>query len=424
MCESQVRSYNPGTSQQALGAPDSGARPASGRQARRFPVNGDGGGPMKSPVYRFSEVLRALRNESGLTVLQAAERTGYGNYERWEAGHTRVGPEYLQIIAEVFGVEGDLWLLAYAWLVDRYTPRPGKGFFEFTPQGLKRVLRRLPAGDVDLGEQANLAVRAMGHGQLAVMCLIARYGPAYAGADTPLVLAPTPRTPAPPADHSGCILDRYADVFGDLARYVSRTFLLAGMGHVSHEVGVAVFRHMLLLLAEPDSFALLQNVAGDRPAGKLRGLDGLSAAALRAAPKMPRLAVRQIEDLCRLAAVTDGRPVSVEEMKAELRAIARDDEFWDKVVDLGPDGALAAFKELVEDEHWWLSTHDWPVTKVVPRLPEPDPALIAELQRLRDRLDRRSRRAMREEVADAAATAAPNVALDASLVLRREHASR
>ena len=379
---------------------------------------------MKFPVYRFSEVLRALRNESGLTVLQAAERTGYGNYERWESGDTRVGPEYLQTIAEVFGVEGDLWLLAYAWLVDRYTPKPGAGFFDFTPQRLKRVLRQLPSGEVDMGEQANLAVRSMGHGALAVMCLIARYGPAYAGADTPLVLAPTPRTPAPPADRTGCILDRYSDVFGDLARYVSRTFLLAGMGDVSHEVGVAVFRHILLLLAEPDSFTSLVDAAGDRPAGKLRGLDGLSAATLRAAPKMPRLAVREIEDLCRLAAVTEDRQVTVEEMKAELRAIARDDDFWDEVVDLGPDGLLAALKELVEDEHWWLSTLDWPVTKVVPQLPNPDPALVAEAQKLRDQLDRRARRAIREEVADAAATAPPKVMLDASLVLRREHASR
>ena len=78
---------------------------------------------------------------------------------------------------------------------------------------LRRLLRR-----EGLGEHANLALRAMGHGQLAVMCLIARYGPAYAGADVPLVLAPTRRTPAPPADRSGCILDRYADVLGDLAR--------------------------------------------------------------------------------------------------------------------------------------------------------------------------------------------------------------
>ena len=85
---------------------------------------------------------------------------------------------------------------------------------------------------------------------------------------------------------------------------------------------------------------------------------------------------------------------------------------------------LAALKELVDDEQWWLSTHDWPVSKVVPQLPDPDPALIAELQKARDKLDRRCRRAIREEVADAAATAAPNVALDASLVLRREHATR
>jgi len=182
---------------------------------------------MKFPVYRFPEVLRALRYESGLTVLQAAERTGYGNYERWESDETRVGPEYLRTIAEVFGIDGDLWLLAYAWLVDRYTPQPGAGFFDFTPQSIKRVLRRLPRGEVDLGEQGNLALRAMGHGQLAVMCLIARYGPAYAGADVPLVLPPTPRTPAPPADRSGYILARYTDVLGDLARYVSRTFLLA-----------------------------------------------------------------------------------------------------------------------------------------------------------------------------------------------------
>ncbi len=64
------------------------------------------------------------------------------------------------------------------------------------------------------------------------------------------------------------------------------------------------------------------------------------------------------------------------------------------------------------------------MTKVVPQLPNPDPALVAEAQTLRDQLDRRARRAIREEVADAAATAPPKVMLDASLVLRREHASR
>jgi len=111
-------------------------------------------------------------------------------------------------------------------------------------------------------------------------------------------------------------------------------------------------------------------------------------------------------------------------MKAELRAMARDDELWNEVANLDPAGLQVAMKRLVGDERWWLSTHDWPVTKVVPQLPDPDPALIAELQKLRDKLDRRGRRAIREEVADAAATASPDVALDASFVLRRERATR
>ena len=300
---------------------------------------------MKFPVYRFSEVLRVLRNESGLTVLQAAELTGYGNYERWESGQTKVRPEYLQTISEVFGIEDGLWLLTYAWLVDRYTPQPGAGFAEFTPHRLSGVLRRLPSGDVDLGEHANLAVRAMGHGQLAIMCLIARYGPAYAGADVLLVLGPTPRAPAPPPDPSGSILDRYWDVFGDLARYVARTFLLAGMGHAPHQIAVAVFRHVLLLLTEPEPFASVLDTAGEGPGGRLRGLDGLPVANAQYAPKLRRLAVREIEDLCRLAAAAEGRPVTVEEVKAKLRAIARDDDYWDEVADLDTDGLVATLKE-------------------------------------------------------------------------------
>lgn len=54
---------------------------------------------MKFPVYPFSDVLRALRNEADLTVLRAAEVTRYDNYERWESGQTRVGPDHLENIA-------------------------------------------------------------------------------------------------------------------------------------------------------------------------------------------------------------------------------------------------------------------------------------------------------------------------------------
>ena len=116
--------------------------------------------------------------------------------------------------------------------------------------------------------------------------------------------------------------------------------------------------------------------------------------------------------------------MTVEEVKAELRAIAQDDAAWDDLADLDTDGLLTTLQDLVGNEQWWLSTHDWPVADVLPHLPDPDPALNAEMQRLRDQLDRRCRRAIREEVADAAAMAAPNVALDASFVLRREHATR
>jgi len=41
--------------------------------------DGADGGAMKYPVYRFSDVLRALRERSGLTVLEAVA-------VRWGAG--------------------------------------------------------------------------------------------------------------------------------------------------------------------------------------------------------------------------------------------------------------------------------------------------------------------------------------------------
>ena len=83
------------------------------------------------------------------------------------------------------------------------------------------------------------------------------------------------------------------------------------------------------------------------------------------------------------------------------------------------DELVATLKEIVEDQRWWLSTEDWPVERVVPQLPDPDPALLKELQRLHDQLDRRCRRAIQEDVADAIATADPRTALDTSVALRR-----
>lgn len=52
---------------------------------------------MRHPVYHFRLVLKELRHDAGLTVLAAAEATQYGNYERWESGETRVGPQHLRM---------------------------------------------------------------------------------------------------------------------------------------------------------------------------------------------------------------------------------------------------------------------------------------------------------------------------------------
>ncbi len=43
-----------------------------------------------------------------------------------------------------------------------------------------------------------------------------------------------------------------------------------------------------------------------------------------------------------------------EEMKAELRAIARDDELWEEAANHDPEGLQLAMKGLVGDERWWL----------------------------------------------------------------------
>jgi transcriptional regulator with XRE-family HTH domain len=379
---------------------------------------------MKFPVYRFSDVLRALRNETDLTVLRAAELTGYGNYERWESGQTRVRPEYLAPLADVFGIEGDLWLLTYAWLLDRYTPPPGGGRVEFTHQRLSGILRRLPKGSVVLGDHNQLVVRPMSHGQLALACLVARYGPSYAGADSPLVLTPTRRTPAAPLDSLAYILDRYADVVGDLARYVARTFLLAGIGQAPREIAVAVFRSLLLLLTEPEPFASVLESAASSSSASRRGLDGLSAAAARSASKLRPMAARQLEDLRRLSVTAEGRDVTVEEVKADIRTLVHDGEFWDGLPELDAEELEAVFRKIVEDERWWLSTADWPRERVVAELPEPDPALVAELRRMRDQLDRRCRRAIQEEVADASAAAQPAALFEAAVMLRRESTTR
>ena len=120
--------------------------------------------------------LRRLRNDAGLTVLAAAEATGYSKYARWESGQTQVGGQYLTTIADVFGVADDLHLLVYAWLLDRLTPDAGEPSRTLNLDELRRHLRNAPEARVDLGEHAHLVLESGRHVDVALFLMAARYG--------------------------------------------------------------------------------------------------------------------------------------------------------------------------------------------------------------------------------------------------------
>lgn len=101
---------------------------------------------MEHPVYPFRAVLRELRRDAGLTILAAAEATGYGKYERWESGQTNVGGQYLRSIAEAFAITDELHLLLYALVLDQLTPDGGSAR-RLDLDELRRRVRLAPPGD-------------------------------------------------------------------------------------------------------------------------------------------------------------------------------------------------------------------------------------------------------------------------------------
>ncbi len=147
---------------------------------------------MPYPVYPFRAILKQLRNESGLTVLGAAGATGYSNYERWESGATRVGPQHLRSIAEAFAVTDELALLLYSWLIDRFSPRRGQGSVDIVHSNLYKVLRQLPDDLVDLGEHNKWIVQSSSHTEVALLYLVARYRRRQR-----IALPPVERSPLP-----------------------------------------------------------------------------------------------------------------------------------------------------------------------------------------------------------------------------------
>lgn len=182
-------------------------------------------------VVPFRHLLRRVRHEAGLTVLDAAEAVGYGNYERWEAGSTKVGPQYLGLIADAFMVEGEEQvLLMFAWLVDRVVPT-----------------RRLATARDDLGLLGGLAARlpvtpfrvveagwAMGEpascAAVAEACVLARYGQPARDGTWRLEMPPTRRSPVP--DGSPVLVEAYGDVFDDLVRMVGISLMGVADGSV------------------------------------------------------------------------------------------------------------------------------------------------------------------------------------------------
>lgn len=207
---------------------------------------------MGYPVYRFGAVLRQLRNHAGLTILAAAEATGYGKYERWEAGQTKVGGQYLATIAEVFAVAGDLHLLVYAWLLDRLSPQPGSPAQRYDLETLRRHLRHAPDRSVDLHEHAHLVLEAGRHVDLALFALAARYG------DRGTVVLPPAARRALPAKQPdvSALAQLYGDVLADAAAAAGRALLARGLDD-SPGPGALDVTSIAPALADPATYAQL-----------------------------------------------------------------------------------------------------------------------------------------------------------------------
>lgn len=345
-------------------------------------------------------MVRSLRIEAGIPILRARELTQYKNYERWETGDTRVGADHLHNIAAAFGVGDNLWLLVFAWLVDRFTPWPGQEPVEFTGAQLRRHLESLPRDMVDFGDHANLALSPMSHRDLALLAFTARYGRGYAREGESLVLAPAERArvPDPVAADVPVLFATYGDARRDLGEYVARTLILGGLRQLGRKPQRQVDRYMLLLLAEPDYIGRIIAAGAPPPHVRARGLMRLARLANRVGPSLQRIAEHKLESLRREEEARRGTPVTLDEIKAMIRQMARDDALWESQ----PDAPAAEHES--------------------PALTDPDPKLTRQLQVLHHQVDRAARRALAEELDDARATAAPRAAVDAIRVLGVETA--
>lgn len=160
--------------------------------------------------------------------MAAGEATGYANYDRWESGSTRVGPQHLAHIAVAFGLDGhELSLLVFAWLSDRFVPATGHRESRLELGVVRRWIAELPSALVSLGEFADLTPDAASSTEIALAYVLACYGERDRCGHWTLRVAPTPRT-EPPKDVGPGLLD---DLYGyAITEAVELLVELAGIG--------------------------------------------------------------------------------------------------------------------------------------------------------------------------------------------------
>lgn len=268
---------------------------------------------MGHPVYRFGAILRRLRNDAGLTVLAAAEAAGYGKYERWESGQTRVGGQYLATIVQVFGVDADLHLLVYAWLLDRLTPAAGQPVRRLDLHELRRHLHGAPDTRVDLGDDAALVVQPGRHVDVALLMLAAR----YAGHGT-VDLQPADRSQLPPmATGVPTLVQLYGGALDQAMGLIGRKLMARGLGEGDSAIDVS---NITPLMASPATYELLADSVAVIDAETARPTVAFAAStapdARRFAELLPRLRA-QLRELL----IAAGRPSGDEDVERLTRSL-------------------------------------------------------------------------------------------------------
>ncbi len=350
---------------------------------------------MKHSIYPFSAVLRALRKETKLKPEDAAVRTTYPNYKRWESGTTAMRPEYLPLVAEVFDIGDDLWLLLYAWLVDRLVPRPGQPTAQVETQ-LRELAATLPGGVVDLGQIGPFVGPPMTHAELATGCFVARYGPGPSAPDEPIVVQAVRRSKVPssaPPDN-GVLRALYGEVLGEWMQFTALGGMLAGVGQAGEERRDAVVRDaMAAMLAPggPDQVAALFStltITGDE-----HGLDRMPGVAAAELPAFTAMLSQGMDELARFQQAAARVPMTQLEFLFTVMELAQ----------AGPEALLA---------------EDCPID--ITKVPDLDPTTTADARAMLDRMDRAFRLSVSEELTNAVATANPAAAVEVIARVRRD----